>query len=122
MEKEETALTAPGRALVKKKTGGKNREKRKDWKRRGAFMKTELSLLDLLSLQMNCTYLSDLRGLDDGLRAMMSRRLEQLPARAEELHDWNDALEYLTGAPPEETAQAAKERLIALLSQPRLRG
>lgn len=84
-------------------------------------MKTELSLLDLMTLQMNCTYLSDLRFLDGGQRAMLAHRLERLPARAEDLRDWNDALEYLTGLPPEGTAQAAKERLIALLAQPRNR-
>lgn len=85
-------------------------------------MKTELSLLDLLTLQMNCAYLSDLRGLDGGQRVMMAHRLERLEAKAEDLRDWNDALEYLTGASPEETAQAAKERLIVLLAQPRNRG
>ncbi|CUP98240.1 Uncharacterised protein [uncultured Flavonifractor sp.] len=84
-------------------------------------MKTELSLLDLLTLQMNCTYLSDLRFLDGGQRAMLAHRLERLPAKAEDLRDWNDALEYLTGSPPEETAQAAKERLIVLLAQLRNR-
>ena len=84
-------------------------------------MKTELSLLDLLTLQMNCTHLSDLRFLDGGQRAMLAHRLERLPAKAEDLRDWNDALEYLTGSPPEETAQAAKERLIVLLAQLRNR-
>lgn len=82
-------------------------------------MKTEISLLDLLTLQMNCAYLSDLRSLNDGQRALLAHRLERLEAKTEDLWDWNDALEYLTGTSPERTAQAAKERLIALLAQPR---
>lgn len=36
---------------------------------------------------------------------------------ANSLCEWNDALAYLTGAPPEETAAEAKERLVCLLSQ-----
>ena len=82
-------------------------------------MKTEISLLDLLTLQMNCAYLSDLRSLNDGQRALLAHRLERLEAKTEDLWDWNYALEYLTGTSPERTAQAAKERLIALLAQPR---
>ena len=38
--------------------------------------------------------------------------------REEDVREWNDALSYLTNAPPETTAQATKERLIHLLSQP----
>lgn len=85
-------------------------------------MKTEISLLDLLTLQMDCVYLSDLRSLDGCQRSRLAHRLEQLPALGEELRDWNDALEYLTGASPERTAQAAKARLIALLDQPQNQG
>lgn len=71
-------------------------------------MKTELSLLDLLTLQMNCTYLSDLRSLDGCQRAIIAHRLERLPARAEDLRDWNDALEYLTGGAPRGDGSGSK--------------
>lgn len=36
---------------------------------------------------------------------------------ANSVREWNDALAYLTGAPPENTAAEAKERLVCLLSQ-----
>jgi len=81
-------------------------------------MTVDQSLLDLLSIQMGCMYLSDLRFLSPEQRRYLARRLELLTPREEDVREWNDALDYLTGAPPEDTAQAAKERLVHLLSQP----
>lgn len=81
-------------------------------------MVTEQHLLDLLSIQMGCMYLSDLRFLSPEQRRYLAQRLERLTPREEDVWEWNDALAYLTGAPPEHTAQAAKERLVSLLSQP----
>lgn len=81
-------------------------------------MTAEQSLLDLLSIQMGCMYLSDLRFLSLEQRRYLAQRLDRLTPRQEDIREWNDALEYLTGAPPENTAQAAKERLVHLLSQP----
>ena len=75
-----------------------------------------LPLLDFLAYQVGSPYLSDLPRMNG---ARLARELEQIPAEAASLHDWNDALDYLTGAPPEDTAQAAKERLIQSLSRPR---
>lgn len=43
-------------------------------------------------------------------------KLEYLTPREEDIREWNDTLTYLTDAPPEDTAQAAKERLVALLA------
>ena len=40
---------------------------------------------------------------------------ERLVPQEEGVRDWNDALDYLTGAPPEETASVAKERLVNLI-------
>lgn len=77
-------------------------------------MTAEQSLLEQLAMQMGCMYLSDLRFLDDGQRQYLAHKLEQIDPR-EDVWAWNDALSYLTGAPPEQTAQAAKERLINLL-------
>ena len=76
------------------------------------------SLLDLLSIQMSCMYLSDLRFLPPEQRRYLAQRLDRLTPRQEDIREWNDALEYLTGAPPEDTARAAKDRLVHLLSQP----
>ena len=81
-------------------------------------MTAEQSLLDLLSIQMGCMYLSDLRFLSPEQRRYLARRLELLTPREEDVREWNDALDYLAEAPPEDTAQAAKERLVHLLSQP----
>ena len=77
-----------------------------------------LSLLEFLAYKAGCPYLSDLPRVIGWQRVRMARELEQIPAEAASLRDWNDALDYLTGAPPEDTAQAAKERLVHLLSQP----
>ena len=81
-------------------------------------MTVDQSLLDLLSIQMGCMYLSDLRFLSPEQRRYLARRLELLIPRQEDIREWNDALDYLTGAPPEHTARAAKDRLVHLLSQP----
>lgn len=80
-------------------------------------MTAEQSLLDLLSIQMGCMYLSDLRFLLPEQRRYLAQRLDWLTPRQEDIREWNDALDYLTGAPPEDTAQAAKERLIKLLQK-----
>lgn len=81
-------------------------------------MTAEQSLLDLLSIQMGCMYLSDLRFLSPEQRRYLAQRLDRLTPRQEDIREWNDALDYLIGEPPEDTAQAAKERLVHLLSQP----
>lgn len=81
-------------------------------------MMVEQSLLDLLSIQMGCMYLSDLRFLSQEQRRYLAQRLERLTPLEQDIREWNDALDYLTDALPEDTAQAAKERLVSLLSQP----
>lgn len=80
-------------------------------------MTLHLSLLDVMSIQMRCDYLSDLRFLNGGQRALLAQKLERLTAKAEDLPDWNDALQYLTGdSQPRATAAQAKAALIAGLS------
>ena len=79
-------------------------------------MMVEQSLLDSLSIQMGCTYLSDLRFLSQEQRRYLAQKLERLTPREEDIRDWNDALGYLTHAPPEDTARAAKEQLVQLLT------
>lgn len=81
-------------------------------------MIVEQSLLDLLSIQMGCMYQSDLRSLPPEQRRYLAQKLDRLTPREEDVREWNDALIYLTGASPEDTAQAAKARLLYLLSQP----
>ena len=79
-------------------------------------MMMKQSLLELLSIQMGCEYLSDLRYLTITQRNYLAQKLKLLSPRQEDLRDWNETLTYLTGAPEEKTALAAKARLIELLS------
>lgn len=78
----------------------------------------KIDLLDALSMQADCTYLSDLHHLNAWQRARLIRALEQTPSDAAELREWNDALEYLTGARPRANAEEARGALIAGLSAP----
>ena len=77
-----------------------------------------LPLLEFLAYKAGCPYLSDLRFLSPEQRRYLAQSLERLTPRKEDTWEWNDALDYLTGEPPEDTAQAAKDRLVHLLSQP----
>lgn len=77
-----------------------------------------LPLLEFMQHKAGCLYLSDLQNIAGWQRSRLARELEQIPAEDAGLREWNDALAYLTGAPPEETARAARERLMILLSQP----
>ena len=71
-----------------------------------------LPLLDFLAYRVGSAYLSDLPRMNG---ARLARELEQIPAEAASLHDWNDALEYLAQAPPEATPQDARDRLVDCL-------
>lgn len=77
-----------------------------------------LGLLELAASRLGCEYLSDLRYIDGLQRARLSRQLEKVPDSAVSLREWNDALEYLTGQPPEPTPEAAKARLLQTLRSP----
>lgn len=81
-------------------------------------MIAEQSLLDLIAIQMGCDDLSDLKFLTDAQRAALAHKLEFLTPREEDLNQWNDALVYLTSAPPEASAGMAKKRLTQCLLQP----
>ena len=73
-----------------------------------------LPLLDFLQYRAGCAYLSDLRYIGGWQRLV--RALEKIPAEAADLRAWNDALDYLAQAPPAETAETARARLIAGLT------
>ena len=78
----------------------------------------KIDLLDALSMQADCMYLSDLHYLNDWQRTRLVCALEQTPSDAAELREWNDVLEYLTGARPRANAEEARGALIAGLSAP----
>ena len=77
-----------------------------------------LPLLDYLAYRGGCTYLSDLKYLNRWEKMQLAQTLEQIAVEAASLRVWNDALDYLAQAPPEQTAEAARSRLITALSQP----
>lgn len=77
-----------------------------------------LSLLEFLAYKAGCPYLSDLRFLSPEQRRYLAQGLERLTPRKEDTWEWNDALAYLSAEPSQETAQAARERLIQSLSWP----
>lgn len=81
-----------------------------------------LPLLDFLAYRAGHTVLSDLHHMDALDRARMARALEAIPPEAVSLKEWNNALEYLARLPPEETAQAARGRLLEWLSHPDRQG
>lgn len=73
-------------------------------------------LLDYLAHRTACEYLSDLRFLDGPGRRRVARLLKDIAPEAADLYVWNDALLYLVQARPEQTAEDARARLIAALS------
>lgn len=82
-------------------------------------MTIQVSLLDLMAIQMGCDYLSDLRFLSSAQRELLAEKLKRLPVRDDDLRDWNDALEYLTGdSIPKVTAEAAMAALVSGLTAP----
>lgn len=78
----------------------------------------KLHLLELAAGWLDCEYLSDLRYLDEPQRTRLVRLLEKLPADTADLREWNDALDYLTGQPPEATAEVARVSLLRALNEP----
>lgn len=77
-----------------------------------------MDLLDHLTCTAGCHVLSDLRYLDSFQRAHLAHALDNIPAETATLHEWNDALAYLGRDPPQQTAAAARMRLIQALSDP----
>ena len=77
-----------------------------------------LSLLEFLAYKAGCPYLSDLQDIADWQRSRLARELEQIPAEGRRA----PGVERRAGLPARraagETAQAAKVRLVHLLSQP----
>ena len=76
-----------------------------------------LSLLEFLQYRAGCACLSDLKYIEGWQGARLARILEEVPAEAADLRTWNDALDYLAQAPPEQTAEAARERLIRFFAR-----
>lgn len=80
-------------------------------------MMIKMSLLDFLTSEMKCEYLSDLRDLFAGQKEKLADVIESMEASDGDLRDWNGALEYLTGAQAKGTAADAKAALIRTLQK-----
>lgn len=80
-------------------------------------MNRQISLLEFLACRAGCSLLSELREPDWLLRGALLHTLEGLPPDAAPLKERNDALQYLTGAPAEGSAQAAREKLLSALAR-----
>lgn len=79
-------------------------------------MAEEIGLLDALSAGMNCTYLSDLRFRQKSADRVLAGLIRNIPVGKYGRREWTDALEYLTGENTADTAEEAREKLLAALS------
>lgn len=77
----------------------------------------QISILEYLTIHLKCEYLSDLRLLRRGKRTALIQALEEIPVERADLYEWNEALNYLTEAPPCESRADAKHQIIKLLEQ-----
>ena len=75
-------------------------------------------LLERLAIQMHCPDPTGLLRLSRESLAYLAEKLSPLIVREEDQWEWNQVLTFLTGAPPEPSAQTAKDRLLALLGGP----
>lgn len=73
------------------------------------------SLLDWMARQAGCVYLSDLRKLTDRQRLCLATALEPIPARENDIRQWNDALDYLFHCGAQSSAAAAREAILRQL-------
>ncbi len=73
------------------------------------------SLLDYLAEKIDCTYLSDLRHLDDARRRQLRYQIWQLTPDSATLEEWNDALDYLAGRDAAPDCAAARAALLDAL-------
>ncbi len=80
--------------------------------------KREDTLLERLARCAECEYLSDIKTLTPDRLEMLRCEIVKIMPEEYPLRAWNDALEYLAGASPEQSSQAAQLRLIDLLSAP----
>ena len=78
----------------------------------------KVSLVDLMAMYVGCEYVSDLHQINDIQRMKLAEILKKIAANDEDLFDWNDALEYISGkSKPHTCAEEAKAALIAALTE-----
>ena len=74
---------------------------------RAMEMKQNQSLLDVLAESARCPFISDLRNIKADGRQQLADKLERISSEDYPLPVWNDALDYLISAPPQESPGAA---------------
>lgn len=75
-------------------------------------LKRNVSLLDLLAENAGCPFISDLRHITGKERLQLADKLEDISPGEYPLPVWNDALNYLISAPPQQTSEEARKLLI----------
>lgn len=73
------------------------------------------SLLDWMARQAGCEYLSDLRKLTGRQRLSLMTALEPVKAQEQEIHQWNDALDYLFRGKARPSAAEARDAILRKL-------
>ena len=73
--------------------------------------KVSLSLVDYLAAKAGCMYISDLKYLPPTEKYFLYRTVRELSPDCFPLREWNDALEYIAGAPNEADAPEARKKL-----------
>ena len=81
------------------------------------MIRTELSLLDAIAIEMRCEYLSDLRYLDSSQRALLAEKLKQVSIKPDSLRDWNGRDRQRAADPSLIPAPVVGPRLWDTLSQ-----
>lgn len=75
-----------------------------------------LSLVEYIAYKAGCEYISDLHTLDEVKKRKAFWAVEKVMPEMYPLTQWNDALQYVVKADPEQTAEDARTALIAALS------
>ena len=73
-------------------------------------------LLEYLAKKSNCTYMSDLRSMNEVQKRMLLNELLRLPPEAASEAQWNEALSYIEDIHSHESAYKARQDLIAAVT------
>lgn len=74
-------------------------------------------LLDVLTIELGCNFISELPHLDSMGRHRLAQIIKKTEPDDYPIEDWNGALSYLTGEKKQETAAEAKKLLCQKLSK-----
>lgn len=78
-------------------------------------MVVQMPLIDWFAYQAKCSFISDLKGLGAAGRARLLHIVKQIQPDAASLSEWNEALDYVLGAPPCQSGAEAKSQFMRIL-------